>query len=266
MFEIIAKRKTWMIVSGSLMVVCIFVLAFFGLKIGIDFTGGSLLEVDIKEQAPTRDEVEVLVSDLGVESVQIQSSKEAGYIIRTANISNDKKVEVMGALEKQYGEVEELRFDSIGPTIGKELQRKGIYAIIFVLIGIILYIAYVFRKVSFPVSSWKYGLTAIITLAHDLMIVIGAFVLFSYFFGAEADSLFITALLTILGYSVNDTIVVFDRIRGNLLKSEASDFQQTVNLSLNQTIVRSLNTSVTTLLVLLALAVFGGLTYWYKKK
>ena len=155
--------------------------------------------------------------------------------------------------------IEELRFDSVGPSIGQELKRKSLYAIITVLIAIVLYIAWAFRKVSKPVASWKYGMTAIIALFHDVMIVLGVFAVLGRFLDMEINTAFVAAILTVLGYSVNDTIVVFDRIRENLPRSD-EDFESTVNISVNQTLRRSINTSLTTLLVLLSIFFFGGTT------
>jgi len=154
----------------------------------------------------------------------------------------------------------EERFETIGPVIGEEIKKKAWVAIFFTVIAIVLYIAYVFRKVSKPVASWKYGIAAIVALVHDIVIITGLFSILGHFFGTEVNSLFITALLTILGFSVNDTIVVFDRTRENLNKHYSQDFEKIVNDSVNSSITRSVNTSLTTLLILLALFFFGGET------
>ena len=159
----------------------------------------------------------------------------------------------------QSAGLEELRFDSVGPTIGRELKSRSLTAIVIVLLAIVLYIAWAFRKVSKPVASWKYGMAANIALFHDVLITLGVFSVLGHFYGVEINSSFVAAILTVLGYSVNDTIVVFDRIRENLPKSD-KDFEGTVNDSVNQTITRSINTSLTTLLVLLAILFFGGAT------
>ena len=151
-----------------------------------------------------------------------------------------------------------VRFDSVGPVVGQELKSKAWQAIVLASICIILYIAWAFRKVSRPVSSWKFGVTAVVTLLHDVLVVFGVFVILGELAQVEMDALFITALLTILGFSVHDTIVVFDRIRENLTRSYSDNFESCVNDSLNQTLARSINTSLTTLLVLLAILFFGG--------
>jgi preprotein translocase subunit SecF len=167
-------------------------------------------------------------------------------------------------LQEKFGSINEVRFDSIGPVIGKELQRKAVIAIILVLAGIIVYLAYAFRKITGGlVSSWAFGVNAILALIHDVLITIGFFAILGYFFKVEIDTLFVTALLTVIGFSVHDTIVVFDRIREGLKKHYGEVFENIVNNSINETIVRSINTSFTTLLVLVALYIFGGETIRY---
>jgi len=154
----------------------------------------------------------------------------------------------------------EKRFDSIGPVIGEELKQKSIWAIFIVLIAIVLYIAYVFRKVAKPVESWKYGLSAIAALAHDVIIIMGVFCILGYLMNVEIDSFFITALLIILGYSVNDTIVTFDRVRENLHKKQHLTFKELINVSIKETLTRSINTSLTTFIILISVFIFGGET------
>ena len=159
-------------------------------------------------------------------------------------------------------QVEELHFETIGPSIGKELKRRATYAIVIALLVIIAYIAWSFRRVSKPVASWKYGVAAIVALFHDVILVVGVFALLGRYAGIEIDTAFIAALLTVLGYSVNDTIVVLDRVRENLPRSN-EDFLGTVNASINQTLARSINTTLTTVLALIALLLFGGETIRY---
>ena len=247
----------------------IIAIIIWGLNFGIDFTGGSLLEVKFLQARPTVSEVQEKLTDLELGSLIVQPVGEDSMILRFQDTSEEKHQEILNRLNElvpnsnpsQEGnsEVEELRFDSVGPSIGQELKRKSIAAIIIVLIAIVLYIAWAFRKVSKPIASWKYGLTAVITLFHDVMIVVGVFAVLGKFAGMEINTAFVAAILTVLGYSVNDTIVVFDRIRENLPRSD-EDFEGTVNISVNQTLRRSINTSITTLLVLLAVFFFGGPT------
>lgn len=253
MYQIIQKRKIWFSLSGTLVVLSIIFLLIWGLELGIDFTGGSLLEVKFISQRPTVVEVQDKLMDLNLSSLVVQPVGETDMILRFQEISEEIHQDILVGL----GEVEELRFDSVGPSIGRELKKKSLYAAVFVLVAIILYIAWAFRKVSKPVASWKYGLCAIVALFHDVLIVLGVFAILGQFFNMEINTAFIAAILTVLGYSVNDTIVVFDRVRENLPKSE-ENFEGTINTSINQTITRSINTSVTTLLVLVSILVFGG--------
>lgn len=253
MYQIIQKRKIWFSFSGALVVLSIIFLLIWGLALGIDFTGGSLLEVKFISERPTVVEVQDKLTGLNLNSLVVQPVGETDMILRFQETSEEVHQNILGSL----GEVEELRFDSVGPSIGRELKKKSLYAAVFVLVAIILYIAWAFRKVSKPVASWKYGICAIIALFHDVLIVLGVFAILGQFFNMEINTAFIAAILTVLGYSVNDTIVVFDRVRENLPKSE-EDFEGTINTSINQTITRSINTSVTTLLVLVSILVFGG--------
>lgn len=265
MYKIIQTRKIWYTVSIVLVSLSIVGWFLWGLKYGIDFTGGSLLDVSYSTQRPSMEQMQTAFKNVGLESVIVQPSGEKDYILRFKNIDEAKHQEVLQAISQiQLDNVEnntltENKFESIGPSLGKELKDKAIQAIIIVLIFIVLYIAYAFRKVSKPVESWKYGLAAIIALTHDILIVTGVFVFLGKFAGVEVDSLFVTALLTILGFSVHDTIVTFDRIRENLFKNRSYDnFEEIINISINQTMVRSINTSLTTFLALLAVLLFGG--------
>jgi len=202
--------------------------------------------------------------DLDINSLKLQPSGEHDYIIRFEEIDESTHqeinsglaaIEIEGVEDNQFSE---LRFEAVGPIIGNELKAKAVQSILVVLVFIVLYIAYAFRKVSKPVASWKFGIAAIIALTHDILVIAGIFAALGYFLNIEVDSLFVTALLTILGFSVHDTIVTFDRTRENLFKNNNKSFSEIVNISVNQTIVRSINTSVTTLLVLLAIYFFGG--------
>lgn len=262
MYKIIQKRKIWLGISGFLVLSSIVLLSLFGLRLGIDFTGGALLEIDYNTPRPTVMNVSDQLSSVGLSSLVIQPIGENGMILRFQEISEEKHQEVISALGSKEGQeisFEEMRYESVGPSIGQELKRNSIYAVILVLLAIIAYISWVFRKVSKPVASWKYGLVANMALFHDVIIVLGVFAILGRFFGMEINTSFVAAILMVLGYSVNDTIVVFDRIRENLPTSE-DDFEETVNRSVNQTITRSINTSLTTLLVLGAVLVFGGAT------
>lgn len=257
--KIAEKSRVFGVISIIIIGAAITLFAIFGLKLGIDFTGGSLLEAGFEGQRPEADKIEEVVLSQDIESVEIKTSGENDIILRLPDIQNEKKDAVLAALSENFSKTTEKRFEKIGPTLGKELREKSVYAIIGVLLAIVIFLAYAFRKVSGEVKSWKFGVAAIVALIHDIAVIIGAFVLFGKYLGIEVDSLFVTALLTVLGFSVHDTIVVFDRFRYNLLKKKSTEtVNDLANRSIRETIVRSINTSSTTLIVLLCLLLFGG--------
>lgn len=261
-FPFIRKRKYWYIISGILSVISLISILIWGFKPGIDFTGGSLLEIQFSDQTPNIEELNSQVRELNFGSFNLQPSENNTYILRQRDLSEEEHENLINNLSNYYqtnyqGEVIELRFESIGPSIGLELRNKAFVTVVLTLLFIILFIAYAFRKVSQPVASWKYGIAALIALFHDIIILLGVFSILGKFFGYEINILFLTALLTTLGYSINDTIVVFDRIRENIF-SRHEDFPEAVEDSMNQTFARSVNTSFTTLLVLFAVYFFGG--------
>lgn len=265
---IVNHRKIWYMFSGLLVATSLFSIFYFGLKLSIDFTGGSLLEVEFREVRPDISMLQNKVDNLNFGGVFMQPSGEKGLLIKTRNL-NENEHQNMVSLLSSLAVLDKIRFDSIGPVIGKELLDKSIYAIIMVIVMIIFYIAFAFRKVSTGktkegkgLSSFKYGLMAVVALIHDVTLPAGVFAILGHYFGVEIDILFITAILTVLGFSVHDTIVVFDRIRENLKKG-IGEFTETVGISLRQTMVRSINTSLTVLLVLLAIFFFGGETTKY---
>jgi len=251
---IVKYRKIFFTISAVLVAIAIFSIATFGLNLGIDFKGGSILEVNYPDNRPELAVVDKRIADSVSGQVIVQPTGKNGFIVR-AEVSSEKDRQALISALSLDGKVtmNEERFNAIGPTIGAELRNKAWIAIATVVIAIIFFIAFVFRHVSEPVSSWKYGGIAIIALAHDIIIPAGIFA----YLGYEIDSLFVIALLAILGLSVNDTIVVFDRIRENLKNRISNDFRETVGKSLEQTFTRSINTSFTTLLVLLTLYFIG---------
>ena len=261
MYKIIENRKIWLSISTGLVALSLIFISVFGLDLGIDFTGGSLLEVKFNAERPSTEEVRELIKseiEFTAEPIVV-SSDHQNMIIRVQETEQTLHQEIISKLAEKYPEnIQEERFESIGPSIGQELKEKAIYAILIVILAIVAYIAYAFRKVSWPVKSWKYGVIAIVALVHDVIIVVGIFALLGRFMGVEVGLPFVAALLTILGYSVNDSIVVFDRIRENLGRVVKTDFEGIVNRSVNETITRSVNTSVTTLIVLLTIFFFGG--------
>lgn len=264
---IISHRKIWYWFSGLLLAASLVAVGVWGLKFGIDFTGGSIIEVHYTGSAPTTEAVGQALETAGVIGSSVRPTGDNGFLIRTPFLDAGSYSSVKSTLVIDGMQFEEKRFDSIGPVIGTELQTRAVYAIILVLLTITLFIAFAFRKVSRPVASWKYGLVALMALAHDVIVPLGAFAVMGHFLGAEVDTLFVTALLVILGFSVHDTIVVFDRTRENLRileeKSQQEPFDLTVGKAVNQTLARSVNTSLTTVLALVALYVFGPETTKY---
>lgn len=263
--QVIKYRVIWFIVSGVLIVSSIASLFVWGLKFGIDFTGGAIQEISWKVDRPEAAAIAAVFKEQGIDDAVIQNSGTDETLLRFKDVDETTHAKILTALENKFATkdltgakvLEEKSFSSIGPTIGNELKTKSIYAVFMVLAAIILYIAWAFRRVSRPVASWKYGLAAVVALMHDVFIPIGFFSVLGHFLGYEIDILFVTALLTVLGFSVHDTIVVFDRIRENLLKRDGQ-FDEIVNYSVNQTFTRSINTSLTVMVVLLAVFFFGG--------
>lgn len=327
MIKIIQRRKIWYAFSLTLTIVSIAALATWGLKLGIDFTGGTMMEVSFNEASLNSQEIQDVFSELNLGEVSTQFANDGSVFLRFKEVDEPTHQSILTALntkaaakiapvidnnaapaetpaadvqstpvqpvqieaqgingenvevaadtadaaeitsentaatnaattENKY--VTEKSFESIGPVIGNELKTSTIWAVLVALIGIVAYIAWAFRKVSYPVSSFKYGISATVALFHDVIITTGIFSILGHFYGMEIGITFLAALLAILGYSVNDTIVVFDRTRENLLRGRLNDFEETVNRSVNETFARSINTSFTTLLMLLVLYLFGG--------
>lgn len=254
--NIIGYRKIFFIISGILVLVSLASLAVWGLKFGIDFAGGSLIEIEFKGDSLGAQEIKEKLAPFALGEINIQPTGEKGAILKLKDIDELTHQSILSSL----GEAEEKRFESIGPIVGEELKRRAVWAIGLSLIMIVCYIAWAFRKVSRPVPSWQYGFAALVALFHDVIIPTGIFSAMGHFRGVEIDLLFVTALLTVLGFSVHDTIVVFDRIRENLKRGAEKGFEETVNSSINQTIVRSINTSLTVLLTLFAIYFLGGET------
>ena len=261
MYKIVQKRNFLFIFSGLILIPGIIALSVWGLKLGIDFTGGSRLTVKFGHTRPSGPDIAKFVTDIKFGQATAQTVGQDEIDISLPHLSNDQRQTIVDQLNSKYSPVSEVAFQTIGPTVGQTLLRRAVTAVILVLLAIILYVSWAFRKVGIgPVPSWVYGASAVVALAHDIFIVIGIFAILGHWLNIEIDSLFVTALLTVLGFSVHDTIVVFDRVRERLLVGRENTFEETVNVSLNQTLIRSLNTSLTTLLVLSALYLFGGVT------
>jgi preprotein translocase subunit SecF len=262
-FPFTKYRKIYFGFSGILVLASIVCLIVFGLNLGIEFTGGSILEIEYKNQRPSRQEIKKVLSFFNV-GEEIRFSGDKGVIIRMKDIPEETRVKIMEKLNKEKEIVKDkTSFQSIGPLIGKELKSKTKVVTFLSLLAILLYVAFAFRRVSYPVKSWQYGVAALIALFHDVLIPLGVFSILGKFQGVQISIPIITALLTVFGYSINDTVVVFDRIRENLLKRTEMTFEGAVDRSLNQTFSRSVNISLTTLIVLFAIFFFGGETLKY---
>lgn len=260
--KLLNYSRFFLIVSIAFFVIGAASLAIFGLNLGIDFKGGTVTELTFKE-TPDIDKIKVILEQQGTTGSLVQPASDNGVIIRTPAQDKTAHDKFLESVKIDVGEFEEKRFESIGPVVGEQLTKQALYQLGLVSLGIILYIAYAFRKVARPVSSWQFGAAAIIALLHDLVVVLGIFALLGHFLDVEIDSMFVTAMLTVLGFSVHDTIIVFDRIRENLRVYAGQSMEFVVNHSISQTLVRSLNTSLTVLLVLLSLLLFGGETIRY---
>ena len=249
--------------SVTLVVISVILLALYGLNFGVDFRGGSVMELEFSGGRPSLDEVKGVSADAGLADVAVNYVGEDGMILRTKELSENEHQNILAVLQSNFSGLEEKRFDSIGPIIGQELKTKSVTARSLVLLAVIVYIALVFRKLSKPLSPWVMGFAAIIALLHDVIIPVGVFAVLGRFYGIEISAVFVAAVLTILGYSVADTVVVFDRVRENIIRGNIrgnmdGGFLAVVHKSVMQTLTRSLNTTFTTLLSLFAIYFFGG--------
>lgn len=261
---IVKYRSFFFWLTGLILAGAIGSLVFFGLPLSIDFTGGSLVEVSYLEERPTIDAVKERVSAAGIADASVRAAGETNVVVRTHSLSPQEHEALLGALAPAT----EVRFSSISPSLGSELAIKALYALGVVTLAIMLYIAFVFRKVSKPVPSWGYGIVVVVMLAIDVIVPAGFFAAWAHFTGAQADALFVVALLALLGYCVNDVIVIFDRVREHLKwneekkladpKAPEEAFEVTIGKSIDETLGRSINTSVTVALALLAIIVFGA--------
>ena len=257
--NVIDYRKFWYAFSGILIAASILAVAVWGLKFGIDFTGGSLVEVKVPAQT-TSAQVHDALAEAGYPSATVQQSGDSQFLMRTDALTESQHQELLGKLHEKLGDVTELKFDSIGPVIGQELRRTATIGVLLTLLLIGLYIAWAFRSAGNEIPAWKCGVITVFTAFHDVIIPIGVFAALGHFYGYEVGTAFVAAALTILGYSINDTVVVFDRTRENLRNRVSPYFDETVQTSVNQTWARSLNTTATVLLALLAIFLFGGET------
>ena len=256
MFNIIGKRFWFFLISGVVLLIGIISLVTFGLKAGIEFSSGSLMTVGF-EQKVDQDGLRTELASLGYANVIIQRSGESEFLIRLPELGSAAKTELEAGLTERLGTLEVREFDAVSPMVATETARNAAIAVAVAAIGILLYITWAFRRMPDP---FHYGTCAIIALVHDALVALGAFSILGGILGWEINLMFVTGILAVIGYSVNNTVVVFDRIRENLTRDAKSDFEVVINNSLVETLSRSLNTSVTTLFVVLALLLFVGVS------
>lgn len=260
---VVRHRRFFFILTGLLLAGSVLATLIIPPKLSIEFTGGSLLEVAYEGERPSLDTIRERIMPLELGEPSVRESGESAVTLRTRTLAPEERTQLLSALSVEGTDpVTELRFNSIGPSLGNELAIKALYAILAVTLAIVLYIAWAFRGVSRPVPGWGYGLIAVFMLAIDIIVPTGFYAVYAYFTGAQFDSLFVIALLALLGYCVNDVIVIFDRIREHLRNNRRDEleepFEVTVGKSIDETMGRSINTGLTVVLALVALVIFGS--------
>jgi preprotein translocase subunit SecF len=257
--NIIGKRYWFFLFSLLIIVPGMIGLAVWGLPFSIDFTSGSMLELKFNSgTAPAAADVMSIYDQYGLNDPRVQTAGEDTIVVRSKVMTEEQKTQIVADLGKKAGsETTLMQFNTVGPSVGAEVTQRAAYAIVLAAIGILFYIMFAFRSVP---HAYRYGITAIIAMLHDVAVVLTVQVFLSHFMGWEVDSLFLTALMTVIGFSVHDTIVVFDRIRENSNIFRRLSFEEVVNHSILQTLARSINTTLTVLLTLFALVLFGGVT------
>lgn len=256
MFDIVGKRFRFFLISGVVILIGIVSLASFGLKAGIEFSSGSLLTLSF-EQVVELSQLRQELDNLGYANAIVQTTGEGDFLIRTAELTAEEKGQLEADLEAQFGPVNERGFENVDPLIARQTAQTAGIAVAFAAIGILLYITWAFRRMPKP---FRYGTCAIVALLHDILVTLGVFSILGGILGWEVNLMFITGILAVIGYSVNDTVIIFDRIRENLISGSNTNFELVVNNSLVETLTRSLNTSLTTIIVVLALLLFVGST------
>jgi preprotein translocase subunit SecF len=259
-FDIIGRRHLYFLFSALLIVPGVLALLVWHLRLGVDFTGGSLLEVRLAQNPPPAQVREVAVESGQPDASVVTSTDPAGgtsYIIRTRAMETPEKNALLGKLQERFGTATEDRFESVGPAVSAETTQRAVLAVAVASLAILAYLSFAFRQVPKP---WRYGVCAVVALLHDVLVVLGLWAILGHLFGLEVDALFVTAVLTVIGYSVHDTIVVFDRIRENVRRFPGEPFERIANFSVNQTLDRSINTSLAVLFTLTSLLLLGGAT------
>jgi preprotein translocase subunit SecF len=254
MLDIIGKRFRFFLISGILVIISIISLATIGLKLGIEFSSGSMMTVRFEQQV-TQSELKQELVSLGYGNAIVQRTGRGDFLIRTAALSGEDKTELGNALITRFGNLAETEFYSVSSMVAAETANNAGIAVAVAAVGILLYVTWAFRRMPRP---FHYGVCAIIALLHDVLIALGIFAIFGSILNWEINLMFITGILAVIGYSINNTVVVFDRIRENLTKGISSDFEIVVNTGVVETISRCLNTSLTTVFTLVALLLFVG--------
>jgi preprotein translocase subunit SecF len=254
MYDIIGKRYWFFLISGALILISIVSLATVGLKPGIEFSSGSILTVSF-EQPPSYADFKAEIASLGYSNAVVQQAGSNDFIIRTRELSDQEKSTIENALKDKFGSVAEAGFSSVSPQAAAETVHNAIIAVAIASIGILIYVTWAFRRMPRP---FRYGVCAVIALIHDALVALGIFSILGAILGWETNLMFITGVLAIIGYSINNTIVVFDRIRENLIRGISANFELVVNNSQIETMGRSMNTSLTTLITVLAILLFVG--------
>lgn len=291
MIRVMKYKSVYLSITGILFVLSVAALFVWGLKPGLDFTGGTLIEVSFAKERPGLSEIQAALEPISLGTIVVVPTKERNMILRTRYVTEDEHQKILETLRAKFQEeasvpvtieveggeiiqgaavgtktipdVLEERVETIGPTISAELRRRALGAGFATVLITMFYIGYAFRRVSRPVQSWKYGLSAIIAMVYNILVIMGLFAVLGRIKGVEVDIPFVVALLTVFGYSINDTIVVFDRVRENLIRNRSEAFSELVDRGINETIARSLTTGCSTLLVLFSLYLFGGATIHY---
>ncbi len=265
--NLIANKKYFLGFSGFMVVAAWILIIIFGLRPGIDLKGGTEWQMSFGKSDVTETAIKEILQKTAGEgnAVSVKHSDDGTFLIRLPSLSEEQRRNYKDELAKEFGEVSEKNYSSIGPAIGSELKNKSIWAVALVMLGISLFVAWAFRKVSEPVKSWKYGVVTLLTLLHDVSIPAGLLAILGHWKGIEIDTNFIVALLVVMGLSVHDTIVVFDRIRENLTLNRGKKFDlgEIINFSVNETMVRSINTTLTLVIVLVAMLIFGPVSIFF---
>ncbi len=258
----IKNMSRWQVISMATILISVAIVVVIRPQWGVDFTGGSLMEISTKGQSAV--EIRETVGQKASIAATVQATEKDRVMIKMSPLNQSDRQRLTLVLEDEGILVEVLRFESIGPTIGQELRKKAVAAITVVILVLVVYLAYTFRQATDLMSSWKFGVAAVYALVHDLVFVLALFVILGKTMNISVDTLFVTAMLAILGYSVNDTIVVFNRLKSEYIKNRSAPLSDILDRAVKASLIRSLNTSLTTLLVLAALLIFGGVTIrWF---